>query len=84
MQKEVDILPAPLTVEEKTYSNEKECYTCSKCSSNIEIISIDDKEAKITFNCLNNEENNNHKNQNMRINEYIKKMEKNTYLYDEC
>ena len=79
-----DILPAPISTE-SNYLNEKDYYVCTNCSSNIEILSIDDKEATITFNCLNNDDsNNNHKTQKMGINEYIKKMVKNTYFYDEC
>ena len=37
-----------------------DAYVCSKCSSNIEIESFDDKNSKITFKCLNKNEQNNH------------------------
>ena len=73
-------MPAPVSNIEKNIKNKKEAYACSKCSSNIEIISIDDKESKITFNCLNEK----HGRQEMDIYEYLKNMERNTYYYDKC
>ena len=78
----MDIFPAHSPILEN--QDEKEVYACTQCSSNIEILSIDDKDAKITFTCLNNDETHNHGTQTMSINEYIKNMENNTYLYDEC
>ena len=80
----MDNLAAPITIGEDFYIKSNDFYSCSKCSSDIEILSIDDKESKITFNCLNNEENTNHKIQEMNIHEYLEKMEKNNYQYDEC
>ena len=44
-------------------------YNCSKCSSPIEILSIDEKEFTIHFKCINN----NHK-LSIPIKEYINKM----------
>ena len=44
-------------------------YNCSKCSSPIEILSIDEKEFTIHFKCINN----NHK-LDIPIKEYINKM----------
>lgn len=67
----MDKFPAPSPILEN--QNEKEVYACTKCSSNIEILSIDDKDAKITFNCLNNDETHNHKTQSMSINNYTSK-----------
>ena len=45
-------------------------YNCTECSSNIEILSINEKEGIIEFNCINN--NNHHR--KMSIKEYIDKM----------
>ena len=44
-------------------------YNCSKCSSSIEILSINEKEFRIDFNCINN----NHR-LNIPIKDYINKM----------
>ena len=44
-------------------------YNCTECSSPIEIISINEKECSIEFQCINN----NHK-EKISIDEYIKKM----------
>ena len=50
-------------------------YNCSECSSMIEIISIDEENNTIEFNCLN--QNNNHsKNNIISLNEYLNKMKK--------
>ena len=57
-------------------------YTCSYCSIQPEILSINDKDNTITFKCLNNNEN--HKTQTIPINEYINKMKNNTYLFSKC
>ena len=46
-------------------------YNCSECSSPIEILTIDEKECSIEFNCINN----NHK-KKMPIKEYLDKMKK--------
>ena len=45
---------------------------------------IDNEEKKIKFKCMNNDKEKNHNIQIMLINEYIKEMEKYTFLYDEC
>ena len=45
-------------------------YNCSECSSLIEILSINEDNNTIKFNCINN-----HKN-NIKIKEYLEKMEK--------
>ena len=73
-----------MPLNENIYFDNNECYSCSKCSSNIEILSIDSQKSKITFKCLNKDKINNHHIQTMSINEYIKNMEKNTYLFDKC
>ena len=80
----MDNFAAPITLEDDFNKKEKDFYSCSKCDSDIEILSIDDKEAKITFNCLNSEDTNNHKTQEMNIDEYIETTEKYNYQYDEC
>ena len=78
---EKEQIPAPTPFESQ---KENESYTCSKCSSDIEVLSIDNDEKKIKFKCLNKNIENNHKIQTMLIGEYIKNMEKYTFLYDEC
>ena len=75
--------PLPESFESRT-NNIIDAYTCSKCSSNIEIESINTKDALITFKCLNNNDNENHHRQTIQIKEYLNNMEKNIYLYDEC
>ena len=69
---------------ESICADEKESYSCTECSSNIEILSINYNKSEITFKCLNKKEENNHGTKTMSICEYIKKMKKNTYLYDKC
>ena len=64
----MDPFPAPPALEKINY-NEIDLYSCTKCSSNIKIISIDEKNLEITFECLNKDKNNNHKIQTMPINE---------------
>ena len=76
-------LPAPPALEKINFS-EIDSYSCSNCSSNIKIISLDEKNLKISFECLNKDLNNNHHIQTMSINEYIKKMIINTYLFSKC
>ena len=61
-------------------------YNCSECSSSIEIISINENNNIIEFNCLN-KESNHPKNIIMSLKEYLEKMKKynNRKLnYDEC
>ena len=58
-------------IENKNLLNEIDIYTCPKCSSCIEIESIDDKNANITFKCLNKNENLNHKTQTIPIKQYL-------------
>jgi len=57
-------------------------YSCNKCSSTIKINSIDENNAKITFECLNQQEN--HQIQTLSINEYLESMVNNIYISDKC
>ena len=70
----------PLPKEEKLSKDDS--YTCTLCSSQIEILSM--KNNDITFKCLNNDIKNNHGLKTMSINQYIKEMEKNTYFFSIC
>ena len=60
-------------------------YNCSECFSPIEILSLDEKESIIEFNCVNNNQK-----RKMRIKEYINKMKilkeknKNNINNDRC
>ena len=53
-------------------------YSCTECSSNIEIISIDELSNAISFKCPL------HGNKIISIIDYLKNMKKNIYLYSEC
>ena len=79
----MDPQPAPPALEKINYTD-LDSYSCSKCSSDIKIISLDEKEFKISFKCLNKDINNNHQIQTMPISEYINKMIINTYLFNKC
>ena len=60
------------TIDSTIYSQMNEInYNCTECSSSIEILSIDEKEGTMEFECINN----NHK-KKMLIKEYINKMKK--------
>ena len=76
--------PSLSSLADNIYIDNKEYYSCTKCSSNIEIISIDHNEAKITFKCLNCDKEKNHQIQTLPIGIYIKAMENYTYLSDKC
>ena len=65
-------------VMENIFIDEKESYSCTECSSNIEILSINYNESEITFKCHN------HGIKKMLIHEYINSMKNNTYLFDKC
>ena len=75
--------PAPPALEEINYAD-IDSYACTKCSSNIKLLSLDVRELKISFKCLNEDMNNNHQIQSIPINEYINKMILNTYFFDKC
>ena len=66
---EKDPIPAPTPFGCVENQNENESYTCSKCSADIEVLSIDNDEKTIKFKCLNNNIENNHKIQTMLIRE---------------
>ena len=57
-------------------------YTCTSCSSSVEILEINDKENTITFKCLNKSQN--HNTRTIPINEYINSMKKYNHLHNEC
>ena len=61
-----------------------DCYNCTACSYPVEILSINDKENKIKFKCLNPNKKDNHGIQEIAINEYINSMKKNNYLFSQC
>lgn len=84
LTKNDELSSSPVSSLENVFIDKQEAYSCTECSSNIEIISIDTNEANITFRCLNKDKNNNHQILNMPISTYLKKMEKNTFLYDKC
>ena len=58
--------------------DEKESYTCTECSSNIEITSLDEINNIISFKCHL------HGSKAMTIKDYLENMKKNTYLYNKC
>jgi len=72
---------APPALKNNDFSK-LDSYSCNKCSSTIKINSIDETEAKITFECLNQQEN--HRIQTLSINEYLKSMVNNIYISDKC
>ena len=84
LTKNDELSSSPVSSLENVFIDKQEAYSCTECSSNIEIISIDTNEANITFRCLNKDKNNNHQILNMPISTYLKKMEKNTFLFDKC
>ena len=57
---------------------ENESYSCTECSSNIEITSIDESSNILTFKCSL------HGEKTMSIKDYLNDMKKYTYLYSEC
>ena len=65
-------------IYKETPADSQDSYTCTECSSHIEITSIDAKKNAITFKCEN------HGEKTMPINRYISLMEKNTYPFSIC
>ena len=57
---------------------EKESYLCTECSSNIEIISLDETNNIISFKCQT------HGNKTMSIKDYLNSMKLNTFLFSKC
>ena len=76
--------PSPTPMENKETFRKNESYTCTDCESEIVILSIDKEKVTITFKCLNKDIKNNHGIQTIPISDYIKNMEKHTYLYSTC
>ena len=72
--------PSILIEREENLKNDS--YTCTLCSSKIEILSI--KNNNIKFKCLNNDIKNNHGLKIMPLKEYLEDMVKNTYLFSKC
>ena len=79
--KENIIFEAPPTPIIEQNNSKDDCYTCTECSSDIEILSLNKEKSTIQFICLNK---NSHGIKEMDINQYIKEMKKNTYLYNKC
>ena len=74
----------PIGDSEEEYNLFKnDSYSCTQCSSQIEIISLNETEGKITFRCLSNNENN-HGIITLSIKDYLDQMEKNTYASSKC
>ena len=65
-------------IENIFLNNNNESYTCTECSSNIEINSLNEQNNNISFKCPV------HGNKEMKIKDYLYKMKKNTYLYSKC
>ena len=76
--------PATPMMQNSLLPSNNDCYTCSACTSSIEILSINDKENSLTFRCLNPIEKNNHNIKTIPIEKYINSMKKYTYLCSEC
>ena len=58
--------------------NENQSYSCTECSSNIEIESLDESSNKLSFKCPF------HGLKTMTIKNYLNDMIKKTYLFNEC
>lgn len=71
-----NILPTPNDDDDKL--KEDECYGCTQCSSNIELVELDDTNNIISFQCPN------HSQLTMSIKDYLKNMPKKTFLYSQC
>ena len=63
---------------ENLFLNNNESYTCTECSSNIEITSLSENKNYIYFKCPF------HGDKEMAIEEYLNKMKKNTCFYSKC
>ena len=57
---------------------ENECYSCTECSSDIEILDLDEKNNILSFKCPE------HGEKTITIKEYLENMLKNTFLYIKC
>ena len=76
------LTPIGITEEECNLCK-NDSYSCTECSSQIEILSLNEEEGKITFRCLSNNENN-HGIITLSIKDYLNQMEKNTYAFSKC
>ena len=74
--------PPPTPILEIEVIKEGESYSCTECSSDIEIFYIDDKNNKIAFKCQNINEY--HEKKVMSIKNFLLKCPKNTYIYSKC
>ena len=72
IKKENYSAPPTPQLEQIKFNTNKIGYNCSECSSLIEILSINEDDNTIEFNCINNK---NHSNK-IEIKEYLQKMEK--------
>ena len=83
IKKEDNFAPPTPQLDQIELNTNKIGYNCSECSSLIEIISMNEDNNTIEFNCINN---NNHSNK-IEIKEYLDKMEKynnNKNLNERC
>ena len=67
-----------ITPKDENKKKENESYTCSECSSNIEITSLIESNNILSFKCPS------HGYKTMTIKEYLDEMKKNTYFYSKC
>ena len=74
--------PPPTPLLEIEVIREGESYSCTECSSDIEIFYIDEKSNKISFKCQNINEY--HEKKIMTIKNFLLKSTKNTYIYSKC
>ena len=74
--------PPPTPILENDIIREGESYSCTECSSDIEIFYIDEKNNKISFKCQNINEF--HEKKNLSIKNFLLKTTKNTYIYSKC
>ena len=70
-----NINPELLTPKDE---REKECYVCTECPSEIEILDLDEKNNILSFKCPK------HGEKTFTIKEYLENMVKNTFLYIKC
>ena len=64
--------------EDEYKIKEDECYGCTKCSSNIEILDLDETNNIISFQCPI------HNQLTMTIKEYFQNMPQNSFLFSKC
>ena len=74
--------PTPIMEIDINKIREGESYSCTECSSSIEIFYIDESSYMISFKCQNNNES--HSTKILPINEFLFLTTKNTYIYAKC